>query len=170
MNLLKRYQKLGFVLVALKPGTKNPYLPAWNKLSTSDPIRTSDNIGLKHAFSGLCCLDIDDLKKLKKALSKKQWHQFTCGIKYTSGKKNRLKVLFRLPKGAGPFLTVNLPSGSGQVRCADGNEDSVGSVQDAVPLQNSMTAERTIGLILYPRTEKTYHACQSYLKNTCVNN
>jgi len=146
MKLVKKYHKLGFVLTPLKPLTKEPSSNGWSSRSGSDAISvevdTTDddpakwkivkqNVGLKNAFSGLAVVDVDDLSALMGWKNGELWKHLkrSMGIRYGSGKDNRLKILYRVPKDA--FNTVALPKGvDGQIRCGDGNG---GSVMDVLP-------------------------------------
>lgn len=125
-ELLRRlYDRQGFSLVALNG--KRPIKKKWNEKRKSEKIKEGNNVGVKLSYSGICCFDIDNLKRFKK-IAKKQglWKLIKNGVQYTSGKKNRLKILFRCK----PLPSVPLGRDTGQFRCADryGN-----TLQDVLP-------------------------------------
>jgi hypothetical protein len=126
-NHLALYNHLGINLVALHPKTKQPIKFNWNQEKKSDKIKRHQNVGVKLSFSGLCCFDIDDLKQFKK-LSEKggYWKLIQQGTQYTSGKKNRLKILFRCK----PLKSMPLGAGTGEFRCTT----EIGlTLQDVLP-------------------------------------
>jgi hypothetical protein len=69
LNAAELYIAAGFALVPIPYGKKAPVLKGWNKrnhtITRSDQIerQTGQNIGLAHAYSGTCCIDIDDYVK-----------------------------------------------------------------------------------------------------------
>jgi hypothetical protein len=134
MDYPSLYTQLGFKLVRLRPGTKIPVDPSWQVNQESDDIPKNYGIGLKHAFSRVCCFDIDDLD-LFIGKHAEAWELIRKGLMYTSGKPNRVKALFRLPKsgavkGIDIITKTFIPSGAGQFRCAT---ETGGSTQDVLP-------------------------------------
>ncbi len=134
--LVKQYKKLGFSLVLLKKGSKTPIRAGWNNMSDSDAIPAGYNVGLKHYFSATCCIDIDNIKALKKGQEGKLlWKCFKKhpGIRFTSGKKNRVKILYALDTGEA-FNSVPLPNNAGSIHNAtQGLNNRPRSVQDVLP-------------------------------------
>jgi len=124
VRYLKRYKRLGIKLVALNG--KRPIKKNWQKSKASDKIKSNQNVGVKLAYSNLCCFDIDDLSGFKKK-EKTAWKLIKHGIKYSSGKPNRLKILFRVTS---PLPTVQFQSNTGQLRCATTQRMTV---QDVLP-------------------------------------
>ncbi len=114
------YRSLDFRLVAIASKSKSPVNPGWNKSKKPDSIKPKQNIGVKLSYSGLCCFDIDDLKMAKKVGGKVFKLLRKEGLCWTSGKKNRLKILFRVPVGvkAKKLGSFKLSHGIGEFRCA----------------------------------------------------
>ncbi len=135
---LKQYKQQGMKLTHIPEGSKGPVHKKWVKTPTSykklkEWIDAGGNIGIIHSLSNTICFDIDDVdlvKRKHKLLAEfitakpgsSKW-----GARYTSGKKNRLKILFRLPKKlvAAGLSTITIPGSAGQLRCGD--------LQDVLP-------------------------------------
>ncbi len=128
--------KAGMALVAIPFMEKGPTHPGWNERSqcitnVNDCWKLGGkNIGLAHAYctpTPTCAIDIDDYIKAKDWLT-------THGIDLNlllksrgvaviwSGKRNSLKILYRLPEGCPPFESkkINGPEGKCMLefRCA----------------------------------------------------
>jgi hypothetical protein len=132
----KLYLSLGWKLCVIPRGSKGPKQHGWNKRehAITDiqalPLN-SQGLGLMHAYSGTCCLDIDDMQKA-------QAYLVTMGVNLQQiiseyapgvykGRKDRLKVLFGL---AEPLETVSRQDLGFELRCA--TADGL-SVQDVLP-------------------------------------
>ncbi len=66
------YLRHGWALVPIPPNRKGPLTPKWNEraalLKSSADLPPGWNIGLAHAYSGTCAIDIDDYAASKVAL------------------------------------------------------------------------------------------------------
>ena len=138
----------GLSLVPIPAGLKGPNSLGWNQRSrcVNDVAQLSslqlENIGLAHAYctpTPTCAIDVDNFKLAKPWLA-------THGIDLSelltapdavvvwSGKKNSLKLLYRLPTGVMPLESKKINSADGksavEFRCAtkDGK-----TVQDVLP-------------------------------------
>ena len=119
------YRKLGFKLINLSG--KRPTKKKWNKKRKSEKLTQYGNIGVKLSYSDLCCFDIDNLKQFKKITKQGgYWKLIKQGVQFTSGKKNRLKIIFRCD----PLPTIPLGFDCGQFRCA--TETGL-TMQDVLP-------------------------------------
>jgi predicted P-loop ATPase len=93
-------------------------------------------IGLAHAFSGTCCLDFDDLEQSAMWFFEEHGIDVHAllnaydAVQIRSGRQNRGKLLYRLPAGIAPLITVKVPECGLELRCAtrDGK-----TVQDVLP-------------------------------------
>lgn len=127
------YLAAGFALVPIPRGTKGPNRKGWNKRENCVLPSTWDaNIGLAHAYSGTCALDLDRLDDASKYL---QGHGIDVNVllnapdavQISSGRSNRAKLLYRL---AEPLPSKKLASGALELRCA--SADGL-TVQDVLP-------------------------------------
>ena len=59
------YIRAGWALVPIPPQTKGPILSGWNKrencITNPEQVPIGHGVGLAHAYSGTCSIDIDDL-------------------------------------------------------------------------------------------------------------
>lgn len=135
------YQRHGWAVVAIPPNTKGPTHVGWNKregcLSPDSQLPTGFGVGLAHAYSGTCALDVDDIptaieyfKKLDIDLT--QLFHAPDAVAIESGNPGHGKLIFSMPFG------ITLPSKkiiingqtSFELRC--GTRDGL-TVQDVLP-------------------------------------
>jgi len=117
---------LGLALVHIPSGTKGPVHKGWQKKRTRAKEwangRSECNAGILHHQSKTICFDIDNVSEarsrfpfLKKLIDSSGGSE--CGLRWTSGVKNRLKILFRLDKALWKkFKVITMPDGIGQIR------------------------------------------------------
>ena len=134
------YAANGWALIEFARGTKGPAYHGWNlpQNVTTDPAEAglfSQNLGLCHALSGTCCLDLDDIGLAETWLAERGLAlgplvDAPDAVRISSGRPNRAKLLFRLPASLAP-LPSKRPPGSGlELRCAT----AAGlTVQDVLP-------------------------------------
>ena len=144
----ERYFNLGWKLCIIAPGSKFPKTPGWNRrenaIASLDALPpNAQGLGLLHAYSGTCCLDIDDpdiaLPWFRgKAIDPKQLIADSGAWVY-QGRGGRYKVLFSL---AQPMQSVNRQDLGFELRSA--TADGL-SVQDVLPPT------------VHPDTGKPYH-------------
>ncbi len=69
----REYVKAGLCLVPIQAGTKRPAGKAWqrrsNAISTLSNVSTLAGVGIAHAWSRTCALDIDDFHATDKLLA-----------------------------------------------------------------------------------------------------
>lgn len=124
--MIQDYLRLGMALVAIPRDEKGPREAGWGAKRCEDVARLErGNVGINHALSGTCCLDVDDA-----ALFKAWWVAqgfpapalkqiiAACPV-WTSGKPNRWKALFRAPEG---MRTVALHQHGFELRAAGGQD------------------------------------------------
>ena len=136
-----QYVGAGLVLVPIAAGTKGPTGAGWNRrdrcISTIEAARSlRASVGLAHAYSGTCALDIDDLAGARayfaeRGLDLDTWLRAPDRVGIRSGRPNRAKLLFRL---AVPLASVKVAAADGstlfEFRCA--TRDGF-TVQDVLP-------------------------------------
>jgi hypothetical protein len=129
--LARQYVANGWALVPVAPGTKGPNTPGWNQLencvtTVADCRRIRGNVGLAHAFSGTCVLDLDDFEKGEEWLQAKgvrlsEFWDAIDAVKINSGRLNRGKLLFKLPPGVAPLASISVADDKLEFRCAAAN-------------------------------------------------
>ena len=145
---LARLIQSGMALVPIPLGSKGPNTQNWNLrtncVTSPDQANLLDgkNVGLAHAYctpSPTCALDIDNYPNAKDWLASHDIYLDSLwkaqdAVVIWSGKKNSLKLLYKLPGNISPLETKKIVGSSGtstlEFRCAtkDGK-----TVQDVLP-------------------------------------
>lgn len=133
--ILAEYCAAGFVLVPIPPGEKGPVRTGWNlrENCVADPYIAEvldGNVGLAHAYSGTACLDLDDMETARgwfeqRGVSIDDWLKADDAVMISSGRENRAKLLYQVPK---PLPSFKLPGF--ELRCATSKGTTV---QDVLP-------------------------------------
>lgn len=135
------YVRADFALVPIPPGCKGPNTAGWNLrerciTSADAAAHLSGNIGLAHAYSGTCALDLDDCAAAdawfgERGVSLRELRDDLFAVHIDSGRPNRDKLIFRLDSA---LPTVQRKNDRGEVvfelRCA--TRDGL-TVQDVLP-------------------------------------
>jgi putative DNA primase/helicase len=147
MNTLDLIQS-GLALVPVPFWEKGPTSRGWNlrenAINTHQEALLLDgkNIGVAHAFctpTPTCAIDLDDYKESKKWLAKEGIDlnlllRSPDAVVIWSGKKNSLKLLYRMPEAVGALQSKQLLGQDGKMmlefRCAAKNG---ATVQDLLP-------------------------------------
>lgn len=119
--------KNGLKFCIIPPASKNPATANWQKKpqdteSVRIALKNRCNIGVIHRASETCCFDIDNIEEAMKHPLLKTLLVGDEGLRWSSGTKNRIKILFKRPstiskkKWRKVFLTHSLPSNTGQFR------------------------------------------------------
>jgi len=149
-DTLRDYILAGLVLVPIPSGSKAPCGKGWNTRARcwAKPGQVPDtytgNVGLAHAYSGTCALDIDDAALAGPALAAYGIDVAALlaapdAVHIRSGRAGRDKLLFRLRD---PLPSINRSAIEGfELRCAATNGRTV---QDVLPPS------------IHPDTEKPY--------------
>lgn len=134
--LIAEYLEAGFKLVPIPEGHKGPSTPGWNKPygCITNPAQITANVGLAHAYSRTCAVDVDDMDDAR------AW--FTVhgvdidalltapdSVHISSGRPGRAKLLYRLPSGS-PLMASKRPTRGLELRCATAGHLTV---QDVIP-------------------------------------
>lgn len=109
-------------------------------MTTADDVRNLTHAGLAHAYSGTCCIDIDDVKlavvEMRKLGIDLLAHlKAPEAVRITSGRKNRAKLLYAIETPLPSYKVTAERPGGGKMdlidfRCAT---KAGTSVQDALP-------------------------------------
>lgn len=133
------YVAHGWRLVPLG-ADKRPVRAKWNERAKAvDTVEAaaslrSPGVGLAHAYSGTCCIDVDDPEPAAAWLRDRGVDVFGLmdapdAVVILSPKPGRFKLLYRLPDGAGVLRTA-VPVKGLELRCAAANGKTV---QDVLP-------------------------------------
>lgn len=136
----RAYAQAGWALVAFDRGRKGPTHRGWNlrQRCVTDPDTAGEidgNVGLAHAYSRTCVIDVDDLATATDWLTGHgidlaELMSADDAVMISSGRANRGKLLYSLPPGVDP-LPSRRPADSGlELRCATG---AGLTVQDVLP-------------------------------------
>lgn len=136
----RQYVANGWALVPIPSGKKFPTAKGWNRLENCvrTPAacnRVKDNVGIAHAYSGTCTLDLDDMIKSAAWLAShgidlaELWND-PLAVRISSGRPNRGKLLFKRPPGVSTLRTHPLHDEGLELRCAS---TSGATVQDVLP-------------------------------------
>lgn len=133
------YDACGFKLCAVAPGSKGPRYKDWPTKPVAPHDFGDSGIGLIHALSGTCAIDLDDLVGAEAYLSAhgielRELLHDDDAVQIRSGRPNRAKLLYRVPEGVSPLQTVKVKGSNQQMviefRCA--SSDGSG-IQDVLP-------------------------------------
>jgi hypothetical protein len=137
-TLAAEYLEIGLVLVPIPKGSKAPKGKGWNRLancvSASNAKPITGNIGLAHLYSKTCVIDVDDFMQAEEWLAD-QGVDLTAlllaenAVQISSGRPNRVKLLYRLPASIDSLLTHQI-GGHIEFRCASKTGTTV---QDVLP-------------------------------------
>jgi putative DNA primase/helicase len=139
------YARHGLALVPVSHGSKGPRQEGWNRRdrAITDPEqagRLTGNVGLAHAYCSptpTMALDVDDIDSARAWLGGRgvELDQLLAAgdaVQIVSGKPGRAKLIYRLPQG--PLPSVTMKGGDGHVlfelRCASRGGLTV---QDVLP-------------------------------------
>jgi Virulence-associated protein E/Primase C terminal 2 (PriCT-2)/Bifunctional DNA primase/polymerase, N-terminal len=121
-------------------GSKGPTSPGWQLRNhcITDPdvaCELDGNIGLAHAYSGTCAIDIDDMEASRRWLAEHSvdldalWNSATA-VRLSSGRENRGKLIYRIPTVLPSKKIIENKQNIIDFRC--GNRTGT-TVQDVLP-------------------------------------
>lgn len=156
LDHIREYAEMGWTLTPIRSSSKAAYLDGWSRMQETPTAHwesyPEDGVGILHAFSGTCAIDIDDLENTREKLSMFGIDIDTLlaeGVRIDSGRPNKAKLLYAL---SSPMRTIVLkaPGGTSDVefRCASAG----GSMMDVLPPS------------IHPDTEKPYTWIGDYTK------
>lgn len=144
MTLRDEYKAAGWALCDIPLGTKGPTTKGWNIRGAV--AHGQQGLGLCHAYSGTCAVDVDDYVLALEWLESKGVDLDSLlddprSVQIISGKVNRAKLLYKLPTplaslSLAPYQKISPKTGKMQtyhaleLRCATRDEFTV---QDVLP-------------------------------------
>lgn len=136
----REYVRKGWALVPIASGTKGPTGTGWNRrencvTEVEQCTRIKANVGLAHAFSGTCVIDLDKMDKAldwfaEQGVDLEALWSSPDAVRISSGRPNRGKLLYKLPVDHKPLITRQLPEHGFELRCASGSGNTM---QDVLP-------------------------------------
>lgn len=135
----KQYmEECGFSLCPIAKGSKGPKSKEWQNNPLAQNMIGDHGLGLIHALSGTCAIDLDDLQAAEAYLSARgiELRELLAdddAVQIISGRPNRAKLLYRLPEGMKPPVTKQIKSNGAMIiefRCAASDGDGC---QDVLP-------------------------------------
>lgn len=130
------YVAAGFALCAIKPKSKGPYAKNWGDVTLDlNTLEPSEGLGLIHGRSGTCVVDIDDLDKAEPYFAEhginiEELLNAPDAVQIRSGRKNRAKLLYRVPLANSKLPTHKRLTEGFELRCAARNGNAM---QDVLP-------------------------------------
>lgn len=134
------YIRNGWALVPIPKGAKGPRGDGWNTrercvTTEADAARIVGNMGLAHAYSSTCVIDIDGMDGARKWLADRgvsldYFYNAPDAVRISSGRPNRGKLLYRLPAGVAPLPQKKVANGDLDFRCGTATGKTV---QDVLP-------------------------------------
>ena len=151
------YIRHGWRLVAIPPGGKGPTNAAWNRpentIADHTQVPPGYGVGLAHAYSGTCAIDIDDWASAASLLADSgvdltALYNALDAVTIESGRAGRGKLLYAMPFGLvlpSKKISFTAPDGSRQVsyelRCA---------------ATNGLTVQDVLPPTVHPQTQRPY--------------
>jgi predicted P-loop ATPase len=133
--ILAEYARAGWHLIPIPSGQKGPVAPRWNQKDqcVGDPEIAEwldGNVGLAHAYSGTCAIDVDNVDATREFLAQRgidldDLLSAPDAVRIES-RPGRAKLLYKLDK---PLPSFKFPCGL-ELRCASANGLTV---QDVLP-------------------------------------
>lgn len=139
VDLIAEYHRLRWALCAIPTGGKGPRTADWGDRPLAPDARPA-GVGLIHARSGTCAIDLDDLHQAREWLAVQAIDLDALlsdddAVHIDSGRPNRGKLLYRLPAGVAPLPLVQVHGSDGamlfELRCAPKNGGA--ALQDVLP-------------------------------------
>lgn len=133
------YMAAGFKLCRIATGSKGPKYENWQNKPVSVDQVSHEGLGLIHALSGTCAIDLDHYEGAVawleiRGIDLRALLADDHAVQIKSGRPNHGKLVYRLPKGIMPLITaqVKTPDGSMMIefRCASSNGTGC---QDVLP-------------------------------------
>lgn len=107
------YIACGWELCAIAIGSKGPKTKDWQHKPLKMNAIGNHGLGLIHAMSGTCVIDVDDLLGAEAWLAERgvdlrDLLAADDAVQISSGRPNRAKLLYRLPPGMKPLVTKKI--------------------------------------------------------------
>src|SRR5690606_40250161 len=112
------YVRAGWALCDIPRGRKGPVTPGWQRreqaiTTVEQAQKLVENIGLCHAWSGTCAVDIDHYEHAKRWLADRGVDLDALiaapdSVRISSGRPGRGTLLYRLPAGVAPLTLFTI--------------------------------------------------------------
>jgi len=151
------YIRHGWKLVAIPKGSKGPNSAAWNRkenaVTDSTMIPYDHGVGLAHAYSGTCAIDIDDFDAATALLAEhnidlNQLYNALDAVTIESGRKGHGKLLYSMPFG------LTLPSKKINYTAPDSTRKVAYELRCAST--NGLTLQDVLPPTIHPITNQPY--------------
>ena len=104
--MIEDYLRMGMALVAIPALKKGPRTQGWQEIACTDQDELQrGNVGINHALSGTCCLDVDNEERFLAWWTAQGFSEAAITTirsnapTWSSGRPGRWKVMFRAPQG-----------------------------------------------------------------------
>ena len=122
-------EECGFSLWPIAKGSKGPKSEGWQNKPLAQNMIGDHGLGLIHALSGTCAIDLDDLQGAEawfgaRGIELRELLTDDDAVQIISGSPNRSKLLYRLPEGVDLPVTKQIKSNGAMIvefRCAASN-------------------------------------------------
>ena len=107
------YDACGWKLCAIEKGSKGPKVKGWQHQPLDIGAIGHHGLGLIHALSGTCAVDVDDMQQADgwfaaRGVELRDLLAADDAVQISSGREHRAKLLYRLPPGVGPLITKQI--------------------------------------------------------------
>jgi hypothetical protein len=134
----KQYIECGFSLCPIAKGSKGPKSGGWQNNPLVQNMIGDHGLGLIHALSRTCAIDLDDLQAAEawlgaRGIELRDLLADDDAVQIVSGRPNRAKLVYRLPEGVQPLITKQIKHNGAMIlefRCASSNGTGC---QDVLP-------------------------------------
>ena len=158
--ILADYVRFGWALVPIPLGQKGPQVAGWNRreMCLLDPEVAEwidGNIGLAHAYSGTCAIDIDSLPAARTWLENRgilldELLNSPTAVRIDSGRgPDRAKLIYKVPAPM-PSFSITEPDP------ADGNKRKAIGLEFRCASSTGMTVQDVLPPSIHPDTGKPY--------------
>ncbi|WP_348700315.1 bifunctional DNA primase/polymerase [Duganella fentianensis] len=150
--LAAQYMDAGFKLCRIATGSKGPKCKDWPNKPISLNQVNHEGLGLIHALSGTCAIDLDNFDSAvawfeTRGIDLHALFAADDAVQIKSGRPNRGKLLYRLPQAIGLLPTFQIKNHNASMlvefRCAPADVNGTG-IQDVLPPT------------IHPDTDKAY--------------
>ncbi|WP_174999047.1 bifunctional DNA primase/polymerase [Rugamonas aquatica] len=131
------YMTAGFKLCRIATGTKGPKTKNWQDSPITLDQVTHEGLGLIHALSGTCAIDLDNFESAVAWFEARNIDLLALlaaddAVQIKSGQPNRGKLVYRLPRGIAPLEIVQVKNHDGSM-LIEFRSASVKGCQDVLP-------------------------------------
>lgn len=155
MTLFDEYRAHGWQVCDIPPGTKGPTSVGWN-LRGAQP-HGQRGLGLCHAYSGTCAVDVDDYPVAidwlhKQGIDLDALLEDTKSVQIISGKVNRAKLLYKLST---PLPSLSLAPYE-RLSAKTGKMQTFHALELRCAARNGTTMQDVLPPTVHPETLKPY--------------